>query len=335
MSREPGAPGAPGAIDIHAHVALPGSIGRAGSLGPTVGTTDAGEPWFQLGTYRLDGVRYAGTIFEDVDLRLAAMDRMGIARQVLSPNPILLLANTDTAVAAEYAAWHNEELAGLVATAPDRLHALAQVPVQDPALAVRELRRAVTELHHVGMALGTESPFDLDDPAMDPLWSEAEALQVPVFLHPAPHGTDTPSPDERLARFGLDLSLGFLLEETLAVAQLVLGGVLDRHPGLEVCISHGGGATAWLAPRLRRAAARQPGPPVDLDAGLARLWWDTHVGGGAPLDLLVSTFGTDHLLLGTNMAGWDSPSDLLAEVPADLQPVLTTNAARLLNLDCG
>lgn len=319
----------PETIDVHAHVALPGAIGRAGTLGPTMGTTDGGDPWFQVGDYRLNGVRYEGTPFADVDLRLAAMDRLGIDRQILSPNPILLLAHTEATLAARYAVWHNDELAEVVAAAPERLHALAQVPVQDPAMAVIELRRAVTELNHVGLALGTESPFDLDDPAMDVLWAEAESLQVPVFVHPAPHGIDTPSPDRRLARFGLDLSLGFLLEETLAVAQLVLGGVLTRHPALDVCISHGGGATAWLAPRLRRAETRKHGSAVDLDAGLARLWWDTHVGGEAPLELLIATVGTERLLLGTNMAGWDSPDELSDEIPAALMPILTANALRL------
>ncbi len=218
-----------GAIDVHAHVALSGAIGRAGALGPTQGETAEGVPWFKVGDYRLDGVRYEETAFADVELRLAAMDRLGIERQVLSPNPILMLANSDRGTAARFAAWHNEALAAEVSRVPDRLAALAQVPIQDPRAAAFELRRSVLELGHVGLALGTDGPFDLDAPELVPLWDEVEALDVPVFIHPAPHGIDKPSPDQRLSRFGLDLSLGFLLEETLAVAQLVLGGVLERY----------------------------------------------------------------------------------------------------------
>lgn len=308
-----------GAIDVHAHVALPGVEGRAGALGPTSGRHHDGRPWFQVGDHRLDGVAYEGTPFADLDLRLEAMDRLGIARQVLSPNPLLLLAHSDPGLAADYARWHNDALAEVVAGAPHRVAALAQVPVQDPPTAAAELRRAVTERDHVGLALGTDADLDLDDPALDVLWAEAAALRVPVFVHPAPHGIDAPSPDARLARFGLDLSLGFLLEETLAVAQLVLGGVLDRHPRLEVCLSHGGGATAWLAPRLRRMAVHRR-EEDDLDAGLARLWWDTHVGGGPSLELLIATVGTDHLVLGTNLAGWDSPGRLDDEIPPTCSP---------------
>jgi len=320
-----------GAIDVHAHVALPGSTGRAGALGPTQGVAPDGTPWFQVGGYRLDGVRYEGTAFADIEVRLALMDRLGIARQLLSPNPILMIAHTDESVATSYASWHNDTLASEVARAPDRLAALAQVPVQSPKAAATELRRAVTDLGHIGLALGTEAPFDLDAPEMTPLWDEVESLGVPVFLHPAPHGIDAPSPDRRLSRFGLDLSLGFLLEETIAVAQLVLGGVLERHPTLDVCVSHGGGATCWLAPRLRRAADRDSGASADmLEAGLGRLWWDTHVGGGPSLDLLIASVGTERLLLGTNLAGWDSPANLTDEVPSGLLPTLTANAERLL-----
>ena len=61
--------------------------------------------------------------------------------------------------------------------------------------------------------------------------------------------------------------------------------MLTRHPALDVCVSHGGGATSWLAERMRHAAATRPWADAGLreegavDALLARLWWDAHVGG--------------------------------------------------------
>ncbi len=68
----------------------------------------------------------------------------------------------------------------------------------------------------------------------------------------------------------------------------------------------------------------------DFDRGLQRLWWDTHVGGGKALELLIATVGTERLVLGTNLAGWDSPGELVDEVPAELIPTLTANARCLL-----
>lgn len=300
-------------IDLHAHVVLPGVLGRAGAWGPQAGERSDGTPWFRVGGYELVGVRYEGTPFTDVGLRLAAMDAAGIDVQVLSPNPITYLHHVPVAVAADFCRWHNDGLAALVARHPQRLAGFAQLPVQDPVRAAAELARAVGELGLVGGYIGTEMPHDLDAPAMDDLWSAAVELDVPIVVHPAPHGIDGPAADPRLGRWGLDLFVGFAHEETVAVAQLVLGGALDRHPALDVAVSHGGGATAWLRERLRRAAATRPGVPDALrlpgavDARLSRLWWDAHVGGPEALAVLADAFGTGHLLPGTNFAGWDAP----------------------------
>ena len=108
-------------------------------------------------------------------------------------------------------------------------------------LGVHELERAVSELGLLGAYVGTDLGRELDDAAFDPVYEACVRLDVPLFIHPAPGGIDAPRRDARLARFDADLWLGFAYEETLAVATLVLGGVLARHPDLDVCISHGGG----------------------------------------------------------------------------------------------
>ncbi len=300
-------------VDYHAHVVLPGMEGRAGSAGPESGVDEAGCPWYRVGGYRLDGVRYPGTPFSDLELRLAAMDELGIDAQVLSPNPLTYFHHVDASTATDLSRWHNDTLAALVDTAPTRLAGFAQVPMQDPVRAAAETRRAVTELGLVGPYLGTDIGRDLDDPALDALWSTCEELDVPAFIHPGVQGTDGPLRDPRLRRFDLDLTVGFLYEETVAVAQLVFGGVLHRHPDLRVCLSHGGGATIWLRERWQRAVEvrgwvpewlREPGA---FDAQLRRLWFDAHTGGPASLGFLTQAVGTEHLTFGTNLAGWDAP----------------------------
>jgi aminocarboxymuconate-semialdehyde decarboxylase len=140
-----------------------------------------------------------------------------------------------------------------------------------------------------------------------------------------------------LARFDADLWLGFAHEEALAVATIVLGGVLTRHPELDVCVSHGGGSTTWLVERMRHAAATRPWSDAQLrqdgmvDALLARVWWDAHVGGPNALATLVATFGTDRLVGGTNFAGWDQTVDPSLGDPA-LATTLDANARRLLRM---
>ncbi len=332
------APAAP-VVDVHAHVVLPATLGAAGAAGPELGVSPDGTPFYRVGGYVLTGVRYEGTAFTDVGVRLRAMDAAGIDVQLLSPNPLTYFGDLDAAAATRFARVHNDALAGLVAAHPTRLRGAAQLPVQDPGAAVAELERSVRELGLSAACIDTDPGRTLDDPAMDDLYAAVVDLDVPLFVHPSPLGRAGPADDPRLRRFDLDLLVGFAHDETLAVAALVFGGVLERHPRLDVCLSHGGGATAFLAGRLARAAAvPRPWVPDALRGDafasrLRRLWFDTHVHGRDALDLLVRLVGTDRLVLGTNFAGWDAAGEGAVAEVAHLVPALSANAARLLRLD--
>jgi aminocarboxymuconate-semialdehyde decarboxylase len=273
----------------------------------------------------------------DVDRRLAAMDDLGIDLQVLSPNPLTFLHHVAAEFASGFARVQNDALAAVVACHPDRLAGLAQLPMQDPVAAVDELHRAVGELGLVGAYVGTDLGLPLDDPALDLFYAACVRLDIPVFLHPAPGGIDAPRRDSRMARFDGDLWLWFAHEEALAVATLVLGGVLRRHEGLDVCIAHGGGSTSWLAERMRHAAMTRPWASRELsgtdavDAELRRIWWDSHVGGPRALAALMAAFGVDRVVGGTNLAGWDETTDP-SWGDAGLAATLDANARRLIRL---
>ena len=326
----------PRVIDVHAHAVLPSSEGAAGAAGPESGAGEDGRPFYRVGDYVLEGVRYAQTPFTDVDLRLAAMDDAGIDRQLLSPNPLTYFGSLPVADAVAFARVHNDGLAALVATHPDRLLAAAQLPVQDVGSAVAEARRAVHDLGMSAFYLDTDpAGRTLDDPALDPLYEAAVELDVPVFVHPSPLGPDGPPADPRLRRFDLDLQLGFAYDETLAVAALVFGGVLERHPGLDVCVSHGGGAAAFLSRRFAQAV-RSRGWASDalrehgFEYYYRRLWFDTHVHDEASLELLAAHTGRERLVFGTNFAGWDAEAP---DIPCgERAAALTANASRLLRL---
>ncbi len=323
-------------IDVHAHAVLATTEGAAGAAGPEPGTTADGTPFYRVGDYVLHGVRYAGSPFMDVDLRLAAMDAAGIDVQVLSPNPITYFADLQPADAIAFARRHNDGLAELVGKHPGRLLATAQLPVQDVAASVAEAGRAVRELGMAGAAIDTDpAGRTLDDPALDPLYETLVELDRPLFVHPSPIGSSGPADDVRLRRFDLDLLFGFAYDETLAVAALVFGGVLERHPGLDVCVSHGGGAAAFVSGRFARAVEKRSWASPALrehgfDHYYRRLWFDTHVHDDRSLQLLVDHAGTERLVLGTNFAGWDSGAH---DHPAgDLGAALSRNASRLLRL---
>ncbi|MBX3287507.1 MAG: amidohydrolase family protein, partial [Actinobacteria bacterium] len=205
-------------IDLHAHVVLEESLGAAGPLGPELvdGDPDAGRPpCFRVGDYELVGVRYRGSAFMDLDVRLDRMDELGIDRQVLSPNPLTFLVGVGPDLAVAFARTHNDAMSALVARSPERLGGLAQLPVQDVAASVAELRRAVTDLGLLGAYVSTDPGRPLDDPALDPLYAACVELDVPLLLHPAPGGIHGPRRDERLARFDGDLWLGFAHDEAV------------------------------------------------------------------------------------------------------------------------
>jgi aminocarboxymuconate-semialdehyde decarboxylase len=319
-------------IDVHAHVVLEGTMGCAGHYGPELGVAADGQPQFRVGDYVLHGVRYRDSPFMDVGRRLALMDHLGIDHQLLSPNPLTYFHHVEPDVAAGYCRWHNDELAAVVAAHPDRFSGAAQLPMQDVEQAAAELHRAVEELGLVAAYIGTDFGRTFDAPDLDAVWEAAVALDVPVFVHPAPWGIDGPLRDERIRRYDNDLSLGFLYEETLAVTHLVYGGVLERHPRLDVCLSHGGGASAYMAGRLQHQGRSRPwarAEPRDFLGGLRRLWFDQHLHDDRSLALLTEVVGPDRLVVGTNLAGWDAPGD-----PGDIPflPVYDDNARRLLRL---
>src|SRR3954453_908188 len=279
-------------IDVHAHAVLPLSLGAAGAAGPELGVAADGTPFYRVGDYVLRGVRYEGSPFMDVDVRVAAMYADGIDRQLLSPNPITYFGDLDPVAAVAYARAHNDALAELVRAHPDRLLGAAQLPMQDLSAAIAELERSTRDLGLSAPYLDTDPGRTLDDPAMDDFWAAAVDLDVPVFIHPSPLGSQGPADDPRLRRFDLDLLFGFAYDETLAVAALVFGGVLERHPGLDVCLSHGVGNAEFLSGRFPRALGKRSWPsPALRENGFEhyyrRLWFETHVHDEKSLRLLV------------------------------------------------
>lgn len=321
-------------IDVHAHAVLPGTMGAAGEYGPEIGCDGPHRPWFRVGEYRLDGVRYAGSAFMDVNERLQSMQAAGIDFQVLSPNPLSYFHHIEPQQAIRYCRRHNEELAALVSRQPTRLAALASLPMQDPGAACEELRRAVTELGMLGACIGAELPLPLDSEELDDFYATVCELDAPLFIHPAPPGIDGPVGDVRLQRFDLEILLGFASQEALTIATLVYGGVMARHPALDVCLSHGGGAIAVLAGRFADAARRRPWSPDYLREDgafedlLSRFWVDNHVHDDSVLPLLERLVGPGHIVLGTNFSGWDQPREVDVADPRTWQ--MADNARRLL-----
>ena len=317
-------------IDVHAHAVLEAGFGVAGRYGPELAVRD-GVSFFRIGEFRMP-IAYRGTVFMDVSKRLELMDRLGIDLQLLSPNPLTFFHGIEPDLALQFCRVHNDAMAELVARHPGKLLGSVALPMQDPDAAARELERAVRELGLVAAYVGTDYPFPLDDPRLDDLYRTFVALDVPLFLHPSStDGAGLPA-DPRLRRFDLELIVGYAYHESLAVASLVYGGVLERHPDLDICISHGGGALPFLIGRYEGLArARGWASESVRENGfrheVRKLWFDAHVEGQGALDLLIDAVGRDRLVYGTNFGGWDTPTSTSA-----FDASLRANAEKLLRL---
>ena len=189
------------------------------------------------------------------DGRIAEMDAHGVDVQVLSmvqPG----LEHSPAQEAVPVARDFNDRGAEAVAAHPDRLAAFAALPTADPAAAAEELARAVGELNFKGALVNgrTRERF-LDEQFFWPMFESAEALGVPIYLHPMPPPKAVY--DAYYAGFGDDVSFmlaapawGWHIETGLHALRLILAGVFDRFPALQMIIGHMGEVIPFMLTRI-------------------------------------------------------------------------------------
>ena len=322
-------------VDIHCHLGTPAAdaIVRAAGVAPPPGAF----PATSAATREVNRAQMADVSerLNGIDQRLADMDRFGIDVQALSPPPTQYYYFAPPEVGRDAARVVNDHIAEVMASQPERLVGLGTVPMQAPEFAVSELRRCVDDLGLRGVEICTNvNGKDLSDASLRPFFAAAEDLGVLVFIHPLGFA------HERFAEHYFSNVLGNPLESTLAVGHLIFGGILEAHPGLKVCVAHGGGYLPAYFGRLDHAARARSDcrqhlhhPPSDY---LRRLWFDTLVFDRAQRDFLIATHGADRLCLGS-----DYPFDMAEPDPvgfhADLaddvkRRIVGLNAAQLLGL---
>lgn len=196
------------------------------------------------------------------DERLAVMDAAGLDVQVVSVTAPGV-QNLLPADAARLQVDCNDQLAAAVATRPDRLQGFATLATPDPAAAAAELGRAVTDLgFHGAMLFGRTRDRPLYHPDNWAIFEAAEALNAPLYLHPQ---TPPPAvrrayydglgPDDALSEAFATHGLGWHYETGVQLLRLILGGVFDRFPGLQVIVGHWGEVVLFYLERIDRLAS--------------------------------------------------------------------------------
>lgn len=225
-------------IAIEEHYVLPAILDASAAVGRPVGS----PPHVQ------------GRLLDLGAQRIAAMDAAGISLAVISHNTPATQV-LPPAHAVPLARQANDTLAQAVAAHPDRFAGFATLPTPDPQAAAGELARCVRELGFKGAALNghTLGRF-LDDQFFWPIFEAAEGLDVPLYLHPteppqsvreAYYAGFAPQVSQALAT----TAWGWHIETGLHVLRLILGGVFDRFPRLQVIVGHLGEALPFMLAR--------------------------------------------------------------------------------------
>jgi aminocarboxymuconate-semialdehyde decarboxylase len=310
-------------IDIHAHYVPPQLIDAIAARGKDIGVrlapSDGAPPALHF-DYGFKVRPFFPRLIEPVAARRGWLDEQGIDLQIVGTWPDIFgygLA-PDACVA-----WHrtlNDTLAAWCADNSDRFAWIGSVPLIDAEAAAVELERAGT-LGACGVIISSNiENTNLGELALDAFWRKAEALAMPVLIHPVLVG-----PAPRAAKFGLAQVAQYTFDTTLGVGSLLMSGVLDRFPRLKLVLSHGGGAYPYLAGRFdimhRRMDRAAQGdvaakPP---SAYATQMAYDSIVHAPKALRFLIEVAGLDNVALGTD---YSFP-------PADMEPLALLRSAGL------
>jgi predicted TIM-barrel fold metal-dependent hydrolase len=271
-----------------------------------------------------------------VERKLAAMDAAGVEVSVVStniPTPDLLGSEW----AAEGARVGNNALADLCHPYAHRLVGLAALPLPDVAAAISEVDRALDELDFRGVFLPSHlHGMALDDPSLEPFYAHVARRGVPLVLHPS-----VPTWGAALRDHSMIPMMGFMVDTSIAMLRLILGGVLERHPTLQVVHPHVGGVLPYLMGRIeeqtevkRRGREHISRSPRSY---YRQVYLDLVSPDAAALDFAMQSAGADRLLFGSDHP-WVGIDTLLAHVQAchwpaaALEKALSGNAKQLFRI---
>jgi aminocarboxymuconate-semialdehyde decarboxylase len=309
-------------VDVHGHgipARLLDDIRRDGTrlyAGMTVEDSPAGPVVFIPGLGNIRPMARAMLDFRD---RLAWLDQRGIDKQIVSPWLDLQGYELPSQAFVHWAIAMNDAIADNCASSGGRLVGMSTLPVSDPKASVKELERAMRDLRLPAVMLSTDpGPVRLHDASLEEVWSAAEDLGAVIVLHPSLTGPASHIPNS--ADFGNLYWRG--IDTMFAATRLILAGVFDRHPRLNVVLSHGGGFLPYQTARLDRSyfidaigpRTLQREKPSDY---FADFYYDTCLLAAPALRLLRDLAGDARMVLGS-----DYPMPI-----GDPDPVGTVGAA--------
>jgi len=289
------------AIDVHNHVvpeSFPAYAGKGGNV-----------PWPSMAEAHAchKHVMISGKVYRTVadgcwsaPRRIAHMDETRIGRQAISPMPELLsywLPLEDAKVMVRYL---NDQIAAMIALAPQRFVGLGCIPLQDPDGALRELEYVVKTLKFSGVEIASHvNGTSIGDPRFEPFFAACEQMGAAVFVHAL-----RPAGQDRIVGAFAEQAVCFPGDIALACASMITGGVAARHPKLRIAFSHGGGTMPILLPRLVHAWNMFPKAKESLtespEVTAKRFYYDDLLFSPSAVEFLVNSFGKTQIVIGSD-----------------------------------
>ena len=288
----------------------------------------------------MPGIRLRANLtppYIELALRLKMMDDARVDMHALSlTSPMVYWAPPEFGL--KLSQVFNDSCAAAHLKYPGRFVGMAMLPMQAPALAVEEAKRAAALPGVRGVYMATHvNGKNLDEKEFWPVYEQCEKLGLPIFLHPV-----APVGKERMTKYHLGNFLGNPYESGIAAASLVFGGVMDAFPKLDVMLPHAGGSFPWLTglmdhgTTVRAECKHMTQPP---SAYLRRFHYDTITHSDKILMNLIHLVGADRVVMGS-----DCPADMSYTRPVDVverlkdlssnerDAIVGGNAAKLLRM---
>ncbi len=329
-------------IDVHAHY-VPKScldIEAKGPDGSIYGIRVVQEGSRQVAyTHNARNVALDPEQIYSIERRLIDMQAQQVDMQVLSVPPFCFFYAIDPPASLKLCQRINNAFAETVQKSPHHFTALANLPMQAPEEAAKELERSVRELGLRGAEICSNiNGKNLDDKGFAPFYAKLQELDVPVFIHPS-----NVLGGERLRRYHLQNLIGNPSDTAVAAASLIFGGVLKEFPRLKFYLAHGGGSCPYIRGRWEHGWRVRPEARENIDrlpSDYFKLFYFDSLAHSVPaLNFLAETVGPERVMMGTDYPfdmGDRDPVKTITSLPhlSDDQKemIFGANAARLFKI---
>jgi aminocarboxymuconate-semialdehyde decarboxylase len=259
------------------------------------------------------------------EIRIREMNETDVSVQVLSTIPVLFNYWAKPSDGYEVSRFLNDHIAETAHKIPGRFIGLGTVPLQNVALAVKEMERCIHELKMPGIEIGSNiNGKNLSDPDFFPFYEAAEKMSCALFVHP----WDMMGQDQ-MQQYWLPWLVGMPAETSRAICSMIFGGVFEKFPKLRVAFAHGGGSFPFTIGRIEHGFKVRPDlvatdNPTNPKKYIGNFWVDSLVHDKKAFSYLLELLGDNKICMGSDYPfplGEHKPGNLIEKM--DLGKKLT------------